>query len=595
MKSVKELFKDKQFDKEALKYIENAINEFDELFGKYVPRDELIKSIKDNIDTIQFVDKLDLESKCAAGMYNRKNKLICVLASFDEENRKSIFFHEFLHAIATKGHNSGFHRQYSHWIETNKTLYAGWGWNEGIVQMMTKERDRKFAKGEIIEGYPILTVLAEKFSNLFGKQELLDMYFNKAENFVNRFNDYMKDKKINAFDFYDVDGLEFLIDFDIIHEHEKEAFNRRKNENAERLLRYIFGEGKTDHDIYSEELIKAQEEIANVYVDILKDKNIENIKEFDDILKDTTELYKVLSKDISISKIESLIEKLSPKSLKDIDKLSEENKSLISCYTKCSDFLEANTTDKLNMLSTAKGDFIKFFKDKLDKNHYSLKIDFYKKMLYNLYHESKVFETQNIESTIQMIGDISEYIVDNNIPFENIKIIYNSYSFRNIYELYNYQEDGSYKKIITIAKSDDNTEIEENENGKFKVVEKNGQQRLINFVGGKTEKPYETISFESINETRIKTIEKKLEKRIENLERLQELEAHETVVYDALQGMNNLKKEKEDIYNQIKEESKAEFPTSQIQVRVVKDNKTIQDVENAVKKLTIQDKDKEER
>ena len=50
MEELKEIFKDKNFNEETLNLIGNFIEEFDELFGKYVPRDELIKRINENLN-----------------------------------------------------------------------------------------------------------------------------------------------------------------------------------------------------------------------------------------------------------------------------------------------------------------------------------------------------------------------------------------------------------------------------------------------------------------------------------------------------------------------------------------------------------------
>ena len=66
---------------------------------------------------------------------------------------KSVFFHEFLHAITLYGENSGFYEAWG----------RGDGFNEGFTQMMTLERDRKIANKEITNGsYLILTQSCRK-------------------------------------------------------------------------------------------------------------------------------------------------------------------------------------------------------------------------------------------------------------------------------------------------------------------------------------------------------------------------------------------------------------------------------------------------
>jgi len=50
MNKIKELFKEKNFNEKTLYYIENFINEFDSLFGKYISRQELINNIYENLN-----------------------------------------------------------------------------------------------------------------------------------------------------------------------------------------------------------------------------------------------------------------------------------------------------------------------------------------------------------------------------------------------------------------------------------------------------------------------------------------------------------------------------------------------------------------
>lgn len=47
---MKALFKDKNFNEQTLYYIENFIEEFDSLFNKYIPKEELIKRIYEKLN-----------------------------------------------------------------------------------------------------------------------------------------------------------------------------------------------------------------------------------------------------------------------------------------------------------------------------------------------------------------------------------------------------------------------------------------------------------------------------------------------------------------------------------------------------------------
>ena len=80
MEEIKEIFKDKNFSDETLRYIENFIYEFDSLFGKYLPKKELIHMIKENLehDIIweEKISKGDEKEQGALGSYDSKKKTI---------------------------------------------------------------------------------------------------------------------------------------------------------------------------------------------------------------------------------------------------------------------------------------------------------------------------------------------------------------------------------------------------------------------------------------------------------------------------------------------------------------------------------------
>ena len=86
MENIAEVFKDKNFDEITLKYINNFIEEFDDLFGKYVNREEVIKRIKENLNQ-SFVFK---EIKGAKGLYYNKEKKILTFLCGRGTKRKKI-------------------------------------------------------------------------------------------------------------------------------------------------------------------------------------------------------------------------------------------------------------------------------------------------------------------------------------------------------------------------------------------------------------------------------------------------------------------------------------------------------------------------
>ena len=58
MNKIKELFEKKNFNEQTLYYIENFVNEFDSIFGKYLTRQELINKIYENLNENIIFDKL---------------------------------------------------------------------------------------------------------------------------------------------------------------------------------------------------------------------------------------------------------------------------------------------------------------------------------------------------------------------------------------------------------------------------------------------------------------------------------------------------------------------------------------------------------
>lgn len=88
MEEIKEVFKEKDFGEEELRLIENFINEFDDLFGKYVPRDEVIRRIKQNLNRIEYPEDLG----DAGGNFVRKDKTINIIKSLNRRRKTFTFF-----------------------------------------------------------------------------------------------------------------------------------------------------------------------------------------------------------------------------------------------------------------------------------------------------------------------------------------------------------------------------------------------------------------------------------------------------------------------------------------------------------------------
>lgn len=69
----KEMFERKGFDQKAIEFLNNFLYEFNDLYGKYLPQEEVIQRINDYLDEIEFVDEMHEELiDSAVGCYYSK-------------------------------------------------------------------------------------------------------------------------------------------------------------------------------------------------------------------------------------------------------------------------------------------------------------------------------------------------------------------------------------------------------------------------------------------------------------------------------------------------------------------------------------------
>lgn len=220
MEELEEIFKGKNFNEETLKLIGNFIEEFDELFGKYVPRDELIKRIKENLnENISFTQ---FDKGKVLGTYNSQDKRISIKEALSEEKLKAVFFHEMIHCITNHGDYVGFTGE----LEERTAI----GITEGFTQYVSKIRNQKY--GVTLNSYPILTEQTENLVEILGEEEFLDAAFNDPERV---FTLMEKEELIEDF----LDAEDFCNHFDVIWKHEDEIYQGKTAEG--RLLAAIFG------------------------------------------------------------------------------------------------------------------------------------------------------------------------------------------------------------------------------------------------------------------------------------------------------------------------------------------------------------------
>lgn len=215
MADIKEIFKDKNFEDGTLKLIENFINEFDDLFGKYVPREELINRIKNNLDAeVEFVDFI---KPTQLGSYNINDKRILLKRGMSEEETKSVFFHEMIHCITAREDFLGFPMGFDEVAylnnEEQKFKSTAIGLTEGFTEYVTKIRNQKY--GYTSRSYPILSEQTENLAEVIGEEKFLDIGFNKPEEIFT----VMVEEEIVPVE-SDVD--DFLERFDELYNYEEE-------------------------------------------------------------------------------------------------------------------------------------------------------------------------------------------------------------------------------------------------------------------------------------------------------------------------------------------------------------------------------------
>lgn len=274
MNKIKEVFKNKNFNEQTLYYIENFIDEFDSLFGKYLPRQELIQRIYDNLnENISFEQLPDSRH----GNYNRALKKVTIRESLDKEEIKSVIFHEMIHAIMNREDFDGFEKVYAAVDLGQLKVTTAKGITEGFTQYITNMRDKVYFKGQRnYVSYPILTELTGELIEVIGKEEFLYMAYNEPD----KLSDLMYKKTSLKEEFIEADDI--INNFDIIWKHEATLYRNREN----KLLKAIFGK-----DMYKIEddknagLSCAKKNIIKFFIENILPEKIQSLDEFEKIYR----------------------------------------------------------------------------------------------------------------------------------------------------------------------------------------------------------------------------------------------------------------------------------------------------------------------
>ena len=220
MDEIRKALSDKHFDERTLQLISNAVQEFEDLFGKIVPRDEVIRRIKENVDEVVFEHQFD--EKSTKGRYFPEEKKIYLAETNDEEQLKSSFFHEIVHCITTDREKNtvGFSRTLEVEDLDETRVVMCHGLTEGFTQYVTKIRDKKYAPNLKKISYPILSEQVGNLAELIGEDKFLDIGFNRP-------NDLSQELGLIDEFGNDIDAEEFYEAFDVIWLKEKEIYREK--------------------------------------------------------------------------------------------------------------------------------------------------------------------------------------------------------------------------------------------------------------------------------------------------------------------------------------------------------------------------------
>lgn len=340
--NIRKVFENKNFDDESLEYISNFIEEFDSIFGKYVPREEVIRRINENLDEIITYDFENNGKREVLGNYNIEKKRICITNKDIGDGKKSVFFHEMVHCIMsdakerkldfiTKSLNEDYE-----YIELKSR-----GLTEGFTEYVTKKRDEKYdSKG--IKAYPILVEQFENLVDLIGEDEIFDIGFNRPSEFC----------KAIGYDAYEIEDL-------------FEAFNTIWIEEdkivSDRQLAWIFDKKE---DTF--QLAYAKSTIIRYLEEIVLSRTIKTVEELNKVFE-TIERYSAQLDNWQLTHFENILEKIEELqeaglSMEEIiNGMEELPRSLFELKNIMDKFEESSNEEKIDTLTQE--EFIKAIED----------------------------------------------------------------------------------------------------------------------------------------------------------------------------------------------------------------------------------------
>ena len=242
-------------------YLEKAIEEFDELFGAYIPKDEVIKRVNERVKEVRFEEGL-VKNKKAMGMWYSTKGIIYIDSELDKIRLGSTIFHELLHAIRTDNDNNiGCIKKYAvENVQYQIYIPIGTALEEGFVQYLTNIRNRKFIKS-IVRIYETEQNLLEMFE--LDDDKLINIGLTKPEKIVDeialatRHSNDEEDKRL-------VQDLLMAMDDRLRIKRNKEK-NNEKNEISEKRCIEI---AKDAYMYLKEDVIQSPEELNEVLINL---------------------------------------------------------------------------------------------------------------------------------------------------------------------------------------------------------------------------------------------------------------------------------------------------------------------------------------
>ena len=187
-------FKEKGFNEETITYLLGAIQEFEMFLSQYLSTEEVVERICQNLNNnIEFLDFSDVAIN---GSYSYQDKKIQIDVTQDDEAKKRIFFHEFLHCITSKKIENGYMCGFcSHiilillkevYVDSERRM------KEGIIAYLTEKRNM-IVENKKSKSYESLKQQIEILVQIIPEEKLLDCLFNKPEKLEELFKEYNLD------------------------------------------------------------------------------------------------------------------------------------------------------------------------------------------------------------------------------------------------------------------------------------------------------------------------------------------------------------------------------------------------------------------